>query len=163
VPLLWNIVDWSDALFLAHKSNFLESSLAGMLRRAGFQLQLKHYPARNNPDHPDIGLLLANGEATSGADVWDDDGRRGARLRISGGCIGRPAVCRAFPLDAPLRYRIPYINHFYYSIRMTDGRFVDQRGDNGFHTIRPKLSFLGACPRMVELGQCAASGLTGWA
>ena len=132
VPLLWNIVDWSDGLFLAHKSNFLESNLAAMLQRAGFQLVLKHYPARNNADHPDIGLLLAHGEATSGTTAWDDDraGRSVADIRR----LYRRDLpfADAMPPDAPLRYRVPYVNHFYYSVRFTDGHFVDQRADTGF-------------------------------
>lgn len=58
VPVLWESVSWSDALYLTHKSNFTEENVEDLARRCGFQV-LERVRYRATEGEPmDLGLVL---------------------------------------------------------------------------------------------------------
>jgi len=66
VPILWNYITWSDALYLTHKSNFDEEHIEYFVQNCGFTI-LKRVRIRHSPREAfDLGLILeVNNENTS--------------------------------------------------------------------------------------------------
>ncbi len=131
VPVVWNIVDFADSLFLTHKSNFAESNFAHLMRRVGLDCLETHYPRLNTPHANDLGVLMR--PAAGPPRGWDvmtrkDDGRSVADIRA--------AYRRLAPVKLPerdvIRLSVPRVTHFFYTIRGNSGRFVDRRAQTGF-------------------------------
>jgi SAM-dependent methyltransferase len=137
VPLLWNIVDFRDSMFLAHKSNFSERNLSDLTRRVGLSVLHTCYPCLN-AETPDIGLVLAlalPGEAPGPEHAGDIDDRSVADVKR---LYRRGLPVRDDRTDDVLCISVPRISHFYYTVRYDEGRFVDNRSISGFIEFKPE-------------------------
>lgn len=124
VPLVWNIIDWSDALFMAHKSNFAEAHIAKLLDETGLTPVHKWYPKLNSPVHADLGVI-ARAQGADGADkiTMTDDLLNRSPHDIAQ-LYRRLAQFDMSDLpDGPISYRVPFINQFYTTVRYSEGGF----------------------------------------
>lgn len=123
VPLVWNIIDWSDSMFMAHKSNFAEAHLRRLVTENNARAVHKWYPKLNSPIHEDIGLVVRQG--ADGDDVIDlkDDVSDTDLVKF------HELYLRMMPCDLPdgivrpLHFEVPYINQFYTTVRYNEGEF----------------------------------------
>lgn len=58
IPILWKYVNWSDALFLPHKSNFTEENILDLARQSGFEVLETMWLTKHSKDMPDFGVVL---------------------------------------------------------------------------------------------------------
>lgn len=59
IPIVWNYVNWSDSLYLPHKSNFTEENITDLVLNSGFEIIEAAYVYKHSKDVPwDYGLLL---------------------------------------------------------------------------------------------------------
>lgn len=128
VPLACNIIDWSDSMFMAHKSNFSDRHLDELLSMNGLNALHKWYPTLNSPVHADIGIIA--GPATLVA--------KHAAPVVSGGADAVQPSPDEFhrlyrhmmpcdlpePAPRPLIFQVPFIDQFYTTVRYTDGGFT---------------------------------------
>ena len=132
VPNIWNFVTWSDALYLTHKSNFTEENLIAFLNASGFEVLEKVW-YQHTPDEPwDLGVVLAliepDGQTKLGFNLDDshtlNDVRRLYRKNLP--------LARTPPLDRVLRYSVPYIDHFYATLRFDTKQVVEPESEPEF-------------------------------
>ena len=133
VPVVWNIVDWADSLFLAHKSNFAESNFAKLMREVGFECLKTHRPRLNTPHAADLGVVMCAARPNS-EDGWSEMlGQDQSRtIRDIRAIYRRNAPLDLGSDDSVLRFSVPAISHFFYTVRFPDGQFVDRRHESGF-------------------------------
>ena len=131
IPILWNSVTWSDALYLAHKSNFTEENLSYLLYKSGFEILEKVY-FRHTVDEPlDLGLVL---RLTRGQAVEKDqilNGKRDVddiRKLYRQGLPINPGV----PSYGVIKYNVPFIEHFYQTLRLDTKRAVKLHDSSEF-------------------------------
>jgi SAM-dependent methyltransferase len=135
VPVLWECVNWSDALYLTHKSNFTEENVEDLAERCGFKV-LERVRYRASDEEPlDVGLVLepvagrrrefGDFRKTEGKDV--DDVRTLYRKKLP---LSEPP-----PLETVLRYQVPYVEHFYQTLRLDSKQLRQADHDPGNITI----------------------------
>ncbi len=136
IPILWTMVDWRDAFFMAHKHNFTEEGVERMARECGLRVVEKFLVPDEESDIDNFGMLLTK------SDVYPAL-KQPTLLPGKGGAKGAAAMYRhnmpfAGSLDAnePLHYDVPYINHFYYIVRMQQGEIRSAQGANRFTFVR---------------------------
>lgn len=137
VPVLWESVNWSDALYLTHKSNFTEENLVDLAQRCGFEVleQVRYQATVEEPW--DLGLILkpsstysrgaAGFQKTQGRSV--DDVRALYRKKLP---VPEPPS-----LETVIRYHVPYIEHFYQTVRLDSKQVRQDDHDPGTITIQP--------------------------
>lgn len=131
IPIFQYLLDWSDALYLPHKNNFSEEDLINLVTGNGFKiLERVDFSCPRNRS-PESGLVLK--------------------------FVGNPPISRFknlytvhdiqklyrknFPLekvpslDQTLKYSVPYIEHFYRTVKFDSMDIVD---DSEFISFRPK-------------------------
>jgi hypothetical protein len=139
VPVVWSIVTWSDALYLAHKSNFTERNLLALARRNGFEVLEKLYYQDAQDEPWNLGLVLrAAGEPAGGASPASGEPGDGYSIGDLARLYRRKLpVSRVPPLGEVLRYSVPYIDHFYYTLRLDRQRVVGAAEPEGFISFEP--------------------------
>ena len=132
VPNIWNSVTWADAFYLAHKNNFSESNLVRLFEESGFRVVDRIYPWNEGEQRWDIGLILQSGNSgTTNAEDTNQPARESTlndvrRLyRLEFPLSSTPA------LDSVLKYEVPGIEHFYYTLRLDDKRVVEPETVDG--------------------------------
>ncbi|MGD9726315.1 MAG: class I SAM-dependent methyltransferase [Alphaproteobacteria bacterium] len=129
VPFIWEYVTWSDAFFLAHKCNFNEENLYRLAASNGLRVAGKRYPRQTPSDPRDIAMVLCQGKGpTIPCDTDENRGATEVRALFQRGLETMPLSDGEWPI----RYSVPYINHFYYSVRIDEGTFIDKRKEKGF-------------------------------
>jgi len=126
VPILWNTVTWSDALYLAHKSNFTEENVIRLVTKSGFEI-LEKVQFQNTVDEPwDLGLVLkpTQGNIQTKQDYKHvqeqytvNDVRRLYRKHIP--------LTEIPALDKVLRYNVPYIEQFYCTLKLESKKMLE--------------------------------------
>ena len=123
VPIVWNSVTWSDALYLTHKSNFTVENLSRLVAEQGFHI-VEHVWTRHTAEDPwDLGLVLkrVHDGPTLPPDPSDHhDANDVRRLYRKGLPVSRPPA-----LETVITYSVPRIDHFYQTIQLTANRLVD--------------------------------------
>ena len=137
VPIIWNSVTWSDALYLTHKSNFSEENLTNLLARNGFEVLERVWMRDNEDDGWDLGLVLkpasgavqVQGEPSGTAGHTVDDVRRLYREGLT--------LSRVSDLDSVLRYQVPCIEQFYCTLRFDCRQLLEPDSEGGYITFEP--------------------------
>ncbi|OGM97016.1 MAG: hypothetical protein A2817_00090 [Candidatus Yanofskybacteria bacterium RIFCSPHIGHO2_01_FULL_39_8b] len=57
LPIIWNYVNWNDAFYLPHKSNFSEENFINLVHESGFKIMKKFYVEQHLKTW-DLGVLL---------------------------------------------------------------------------------------------------------
>ncbi len=142
IPIIWNIVDWKDSFFMAHKSNFNERGIVKILQLTGFNIVEKFVVTCVDTKVDNIGFLLIkdsnnipildNGALDTPlldpdlmlvSDVKRLYSRGNSELDLDG--------------SSPIRYSVPYIDNFFHIVRSDNGSFFDGRDDSGFFEFIP--------------------------
>ncbi|MBI4283685.1 MAG: methyltransferase domain-containing protein [Chloroflexi bacterium] len=134
VPILWESVNWSDALYLTHKSNFTEENLSYLVIKNGFEILEKVRFRHTENDPWDLGFVLKPtgnplprisnlGVKKDGCDI--DDIRKLYRKNMP---ITPP------PLEEVIRYNINVIEHFYQTLRLDSKKIAGPTSGSGFVT-----------------------------
>lgn len=133
IPLVWDIVTWSDALYLTHKSNFTEGNIALLAAKSGFEIvdKIRYQPGAGEP--PDLGMVMKPMRSS----IRMNTGFRSLKEKF-----GVEEIRRLYrkhlplnqipPLEEVIKYSVPYIDHFYYTLRLHSKRIIEPRGDSGF-------------------------------
>ena len=144
VPVTRNFVTWSDALYLTHKSNFTEQNLLRLLAEVGLEvLEITWF--RHTPEEPwDLGVVA---RPAVGVGRSEDNHTTGDSFAVEDVEAlyrkGLP-VSSVPPLDQVLRYRVPYIEQFYCTLRLDTKRVVEPDDWSGFIGFEP-----AAAPRLA--------------
>jgi 2-polyprenyl-3-methyl-5-hydroxy-6-metoxy-1,4-benzoquinol methylase len=129
VPILWTIVDWRDAFFMAHKHNFVEEGLAKLVEECGLFTLEKFLVPDMETGIANFGMLLSRNKAMQ---VLKDPGTL-LPASTEANAI-RKLYTSGMPIEwkadatAPLHYHVPYMNHFYYIVRMQQGEWKPVSG-----------------------------------
>lgn len=137
-PVIWHIVTWADALYLAHKSNFTEENLIALAENNGFKIIEKIYFKDEVDDSWNLGLVMRLdadswhskspfGQSKSSYEV--DEIRQLYRKGIP--------ITPVPPLHTVITYSVPFIDHFYQTVRLDTKRIVSPRSGSGFITFEP--------------------------
>jgi SAM-dependent methyltransferase len=134
VPDLWNIVDWSDALFLAHKTNFMRQHIESLANESGWTILSFRYVTHFKEEPPSLGFVLRR-ERDIRAHTKRPNGIHTV-VEI------QAAYRKSLPFNdchaaAPLIYEVPFIDHFYHTVRRDLGAFVDKRRSIGAIVFEP--------------------------
>ncbi len=128
VPLARNIIDWSDSMFMAHKSNFSDRHIDDLLAANGLSQIYKWYPKLNSPVHADIGVIAAPPALValhSENAQTNDKGQASPTPDEFRDLYQRMMPCSLpDPAPRPLHFEVPFINQFYTTVRYTDGGFA---------------------------------------
>jgi 2-polyprenyl-3-methyl-5-hydroxy-6-metoxy-1,4-benzoquinol methylase len=133
VPMLKNSVTWSDALYLTHKSNFTERTLAYLTGICGFEaLEEKHF--RHSRSEPlDFGILLRRTrnipKSIGGVAAKDIESIRNLYRR------GLPHAFKKFPAKI-LQYEVNAIEQFYCTLRLNHRVLKIPTNSNGYITFK---------------------------
>jgi SAM-dependent methyltransferase len=132
VPILWTVVDWRDAFFMAHKHNFVEEGLHKLVEDCGLYAVEKFLVPDMETGINNLGMLLSRRPQQASAPktpfIQGDKSVEAVRELYT---RFMPAE---WHVDArqPVHYHVPYINHFYYIVRMQQGAFMPAGQSNQF-------------------------------
>ena len=128
IPILWQYVNWSDALYLLHKSNFTEENILDLVRQSGFEVIDTAWLYKHSKDMPDFGTILHyTGKKRSGmtppTHTLDDIYAAYRKDLLQN------------PPDGVLKYSVPVIEHAAQVI-IAEGKTMVMK--NGFITFVPQ-------------------------
>lgn len=113
IPIFPYFIDWSDALYLAHRNNFSEENLINLITENGFEI-LERAVFTYPEDEPwDLGLVLrfaTNPQAPRLENSYTVDDVRGLYRKNF-------PLEKVPPLNQTLKYSVLYIEHFYRTIK----------------------------------------------
>lgn len=128
IPMMWNYVEWSDAFYMAHKSNFSLYNLEKFVRKNGLEIIKKiHY------ERTDLGLILRLGrqiqtfpQRTKEKTVNDVRNlyRKNWPLTV------KP------PLESIIRFSVPNIEQFFQIIRLEHKKMIPPKNNSDFFTFQ---------------------------
>lgn len=123
VPHAYQIINWSDAFYFAHKCNFTWESMSTMLAAAGYKVLLERSVQFDDADRRDMSFVLTPGRY--GSPYTGDNHGLCAMIKD---CYTAGLPLR---VESPVQYQVPYIDHFHYGLRFNrwdmskqDGRIV---------------------------------------
>lgn len=136
VPLLWTMVDWRDGFFMAHKHNFIEDNLERLAAECGLTVVEKFLVPDQESDIDNFGMILTKSKNYTPLQqkpfFTEAKGAQRARALYHHNLPFAQAKA-----DEVLRYEVPYMNHFYYIVRMQQGEFIPTPGEtNRFTFVR---------------------------
>jgi SAM-dependent methyltransferase len=132
VPLPWALNDWGDALYMAHKHNFMEVGLDRLIRECGLTIVEKFAIPEPGMEADHLGMLLTRGDAYP---------TRPTRDNWLGGEPSLARITELYHLNmphrarlaaGPIHYHVPYINNFFYIVRLRQGAFHAMAQANHF-------------------------------
>lgn len=137
VPLLWDYVSWSDALFLTHKSNFSEENLLKLATENGFVVLEKYRFESWN-----LGLVMSSSEPVQIKPENRRTRSRGAKSVEDVKKMYRQKLPlkKIPPLGKVLRYRVPFIEHFFQTVNLEKREPIEPKGSGGFITFATRRS-----------------------
>lgn len=131
VPILWEEVTWTDALFLTHKSNFTEENVFDLINKSGFKVLEKTYFRHSDEEPWDLGLVLEpiREKPKYNYSVPDnkhsvDDIRRLYRKNLP--------LNRVPALNQVIKYSVPYIEHFFQTVKLDAMRIVEPKTNSDY-------------------------------
>ena len=133
IPIVWNFVTWSDALYMAHKSNFTEENIYSLLAEFGFEVLETTWLHHASPDEPFHLGIVAKPVSSALTYIPADSGE--GEHTIEG---VKKLFRRDFPLDnvpsydKVIRYSVPYIEQFYSTLRLDSKRAIDPGSESDY-------------------------------
>lgn len=124
IPVLWNYVTWSDALYLTHKSNFGEEHIIRFVQNHGFTI-IDTAHIRHSPKEPhDFGLILkadTNSSSQPKTINMTEEHTINTVFKLYRKNLPKKIV---HPRNIKLIYRIPYIEQFYCGLKFENYKIV---------------------------------------
>ena len=131
LPIIWRFVSWSDAFYLTHKSYFTDENLINFIENLGFKI-LKKVDIEHSKDEPlDIGLVLKKDDSIKKNNTFiNKNSVKDVQLQYRKGLPTNISL----PINSILKYSVPYIEHFFQTIKLDRHQILDssQVKDNGF-------------------------------
>jgi SAM-dependent methyltransferase len=138
IPIVWNFVTWSDALYMAHKSNFTEENIYFLLAEFGFQVLETTWFHHASPDEPfHLGIVA---KPVSNAINHRPANSGGGKHTVD---EVKELFRKEFPLenvpslDKTLRYSVRYIEQFYSTLRLDSKKAVAPANETGYILFEP--------------------------
>lgn len=133
VPILWNFVTWSDALYLAHKSNFTEENVIRLITNNGFEI-LEKVHFRHTVDEPwDLGLVMRpTGDNSQIKEGFENRQEKYTVDDVRGLYRKHLPLTQIPALDKVLRYNVPYIEQFYCTLKLENKRILEPQSEADF-------------------------------
>jgi SAM-dependent methyltransferase len=109
LPHAFQIINWSDAFYFAHKCNFTWESMSTILKHAGYKVLNERSVKFDDADRRDMSFILTDGEYGPPY-VGDNSGIR---------AMIKDQYTAGLPIrvESPPQYEIPYVDHFHYGLR----------------------------------------------
>lgn len=128
VPLAWTEIDWVDGLYLAHKSNFNCANLQYLAMRCGYEVVNVRITQDKVDRHFDVGLVLkVAGWQSQPLPAFGDKPLEASAMRS---LYRKNWPTAAVPLaDSVIDYRVPYVEHFYCTMRLGHVKLVQPLAD----------------------------------
>ncbi|KKR09404.1 MAG: hypothetical protein UT43_C0003G0004 [Parcubacteria group bacterium GW2011_GWC1_39_29] len=128
IPSIWAYINWSDALYLPHKSNFTEDNIINLVINAGFEILEMFYLWDQSLDRrspSDIGLVLrytgkiatALSDKKARCNRFDSESMRLLYRK------NLPAKIK-LPLNATIKYSVPHIDQFFQTLRLKNKKIT---------------------------------------
>ena len=131
VPIIWRFVSWSDAFYLTHKSYFTEENLLTFIENMGFKI-LNKVDIEHSKDEPlDVGLVLKKDDRIKNDNKFIKyNSVKDVQLQYRKGLPSGISI----PSDYILKYNVPYIEHFFQTIKLNQHEILypSQIKDNDF-------------------------------
>lgn len=138
VPVLWNYVTWSDALYLTYKSNFGEEHLTRFIKNHGFNVKEKKYMRHSSKEPWDFGLVLKM-EATSLPKSIDPKMPKNRSIDTVQKLYHKNLPMTGFPASTEkIVYSVPLIDQFYCTLRFENYLLTKSRMASNILTFTPK-------------------------
>ena len=137
VPTLWNFVTWSDALFLTHKSYFVEENLKFILSKIGFEVleQISVVHGKDDPVHPGFVLKSVKSKEIE-CEVNDDYSVEKVKQ------LYRKGLTFDFSTKSILKYNVKSIEHFYQTIKLDSKDIIEPLDHFSFIEFKPTTKVL---------------------
>lgn len=129
IPILENYVNWSDSLYLPHKSNFTKQNIVALLEHNGFTILDKFFVRQHSKDKPwDMGMVLKySGKKKTFAtkpELTVDDVRKIYRKDWPLNTVP--------PLEWTLKYNVPHIEQFFQTLDLSNKAMIGSNTKEGF-------------------------------
>ena len=138
VPVLWESVNWSDALYLTHKSNFTEENVEDLALNSGFEVlkRVRYQASATEPWNFGMVLKPASGAQSRNLPYRRAEGRTVADVRRL--YRDKLPLQTSLPPEAVIRYRVPHIEHFYQTVRLDSKKLRPDAADPRWINICPR-------------------------
>ena len=129
IPILENYVNWSDSLYLPHKSNFTQQNIMALLKHNGFEILDKFFVRQHSKDKPwDMGMILKYSGNKKSFSIKPklaiNDVKKIYRT-------GWP-INKVPPLEWTLKYKVPHIEQFFQTLNLKDKIMIGPNSENDF-------------------------------
>lgn len=139
VPVLWDYINWADALYLTHKVNFDQEHLLALALDSGFEaLEMKYVPYFFDTSR-EIVFILTDTTRPSPLSIKPTPHKQ--RDLIS-------KITKLYRHNLPfssnllkkdtLRYQVPHIDQFFQTVNLDNKTILPPRSKNGFIKIVAK-------------------------
>lgn len=124
IPTLWDCVNWSDSLYLPHKSNFTKENIMAYLKQCGFQILETFYVRQHSQ-----GTLWAFGIVAQLTGEHRQFKIKSTRIINDVKTQYRKdlPLAKRPPLDQILKYDVPYIEEFFQTLNLLNRRMIGPR------------------------------------
>lgn len=130
IPKIWNYVTWSDAFYLTHKSNFTEENIIALATNNNFQILKKIYYRHSEQDPYDMGFVMQHKENSVTQTVSGDKIQH--TLDDVYALYRRNIPLQSITEKQILRYTVPYIEHFYCTLKLENKEMTQPDPKTGF-------------------------------
>ena len=129
IPTLWNHVTWTDALYLTHKSNFIESNITKLVHQSGFEILEEKFFRHSEEEPIGLGLILRRRKGPAKKYKFSD--KRNI-INVKEQYRKNIPLEAVPPLDQVLRYSVNSIEHFYQTVRLDNKILMCPDKERGF-------------------------------
>ncbi len=144
IPILWHYVNWNDALYLPHKSNFTEENIIDLLRHSGLEILDKKYlntyelfhGESSSPKQWDLGIILKYGGENKKKDIKFSKGKHTIADVLS--VYRKDLPLKNIPPNKVLKYSVPYIENFFQTLILGNYEMIGPQPDSDFITFKHK-------------------------
>lgn len=116
IPLINNYIQWSDAFYLTHKSNFSEQTILKLIQQEGFKVIKKAYVRQDRQHAKSLVLILKTGKYIRNNNFKNTDTIENIRSMYQ--------IGSSIKSNDVLRYNIDKIEHFYYTFRLNEKKIL---------------------------------------
>ena len=133
VPILWDYVCWSDALYLTHKTNFDQEHLLALVLRSGFEaLEMKYIPYFFDTSREILFILTVAARPSPISTIKPTPSQQ---KELTDNIVKQyrhnlPFSSNLITKDV-IRYEVPYIDQFFQTVNLENKTLVlPRRGKN---------------------------------
>lgn len=119
IPIVWNIIDWQDSFFMAHKQNFTEHNLKKLVFETGFNILDSYLVPDNDGLFCNLGLVITSA-SSSAFPIQKDE-----TMLIDPLSYTKNSLMDLYKINIPtfsndsnsMHFSVPYIDNFYHIVK----------------------------------------------